>query len=220
MRPPRSAGIARRRDADQALAAALIAGDPGAAREAWTRLSPLVLRILRRFIVPGPDRQDLCQEVFLRFFARITELRDPRALRHFVTGICLGVAQNALRRARVRRAADLARAGALSGHPVAPPDLEAREAVRRFYRILAGARAEERALFVVRHVHQMELADIAAARGWPVITAKRRVARATRRVGLRMKRDPALAGYVERLLPPRRGENENNEHDNERKAIT
>jgi hypothetical protein len=47
----------------------------------------------------------------------------------------------------------------------------------------------------------MELAEIAAAQGWPLMTTKRRVARATRHVGLRMKRDPALAGYVERLLP-------------------
>ena len=82
------------------LAAALIARDREAPGQAWTRLSPLVLRLLRRYFGPGPDRQDLCQEVFLRFFTRIDELRDRTALRSFLIGICLGVAQNELRRAR------------------------------------------------------------------------------------------------------------------------
>src|SRR5262249_51305584 len=88
---------------DTALATALRARDRGAAVQAWVRFSPLVLGVLRRFFGPGPggnsaDRQDLCQEVFLRFFARIDELRDPGALRGFLMGIALGVAQNELRR--------------------------------------------------------------------------------------------------------------------------
>jgi RNA polymerase sigma-70 factor (ECF subfamily) len=197
-------GFARRHDTDASLAAALIAGEPGATRQAWTVLSPLVWRILRRYFGPGPDCQDLCQEVFLRFFSRIAELRDPPALRNFLIGICLGVAQNALRRARVRRAHDVAPADEAAHHPAAPADLEAREAVTRLYRALAGATTEDRALFVARYVEQMELSDIAAAQGWPLITTKRRVARTTRRIGLRMKRDPALAAYAERLLRSRR----------------
>jgi RNA polymerase sigma-70 factor (ECF subfamily) len=197
-----SARGASRRD-DGALAAALLAGEPGAAREAWTLLSPLVLKILHRYFGPAPERQDLCQEVFLRFFSRIAELRNPGALRTFLIGISLGVAQNALRRARVRRAIDLAPIDEIPELAAAPLDLEAREAVERFCRILARTGDEERALFVGRHVDGMELADIAAARGWHLTTTKRRVARATHRVGLRMKRDPALTGYVEHLLPCR-----------------
>jgi len=216
MRPSvTTAGIALRRHTDGSLAAALIAGDPGAAREAWTRLLPLVRRILRGYFGAGPDHQDLCQEVFLRFFSRIAELCDPGALRNFLIGICLGVAQNARRRARVRRAVDVALADDVPDHPVPPSDFEAREAAARLCRALAGAGTEDRALFVVRHVEQRELTDIAAARGWPLSTTKRRVARSTRRVGLRMKRDPALAGYVERLLPSRRCSNNNNNNERE-----
>jgi RNA polymerase sigma-70 factor (ECF subfamily) len=190
-----------RSEPDASLAAALVAGDRDAARTAWRRFSPVVLRILRRYFGPGPDQHDLCQEVFLRFFSRIAELRDRRALRSFLLGICLGVAQNALRRGRIRRAFVVMPAGELPEQPSGPCDLEAREAVTRFYRILVKVDARDRALFVVRHVEKMELADIAAANGWPLMTTKRRVARATRRVALKMKRDPALTEYVERLLP-------------------
>jgi RNA polymerase sigma-70 factor (ECF subfamily) len=186
-------------DDDASLAAALIARDREAPTQAWTRLSPLVLRLLRRYFGPGPDRQDLCQEVFLRFFSRIDELRDRSALRSFLIGICLGVAQNELRRARVRRWIFLTQSGELPDAPINGSDPEAREATLRVYKILDGVSAEDRTLFVTRYVEKMELAEIATAIGRPLSTTKRRLARATKRISARMSGDPALADYVDGL---------------------
>jgi RNA polymerase sigma-70 factor (ECF subfamily) len=183
-------------DDDASLAAALIAREHAAPAEAWARLSPLVMRLLRRYFGPGPDRQDLCQEVFLRFFTRIDELRDRSALRSFLIGICLGVAQNELRRARVRRWIFLTQSGELPDAPISGANPEAREAAARIYKILAGVSAEDRTLFVTRYVEKMEMAEIAAAIGRPLSTTKRRLARATRRITARMSGDPALADYV------------------------
>ena len=192
-------------DDDAALAAALIARERDAPGHAWARLSPLVLRLLRRYFGPGPDRQDLCQEVFLRFFNRIDELRDRNALRSFLIGICLGVAQNELRRARVRRWIFLTQSGELPDTPISGSDPEAREATARVYKILAGVSAEDRALFVTRYVEKMELAEIAEAVGRPLSTTKRRLARATRRITARMSGDPALAEYVDGLTASKAG---------------
>src|ERR1051325_11428135 len=186
-------------DDDASLAAALIARDRAAAAQAWSRLSPLVLRLLRRYFGPGPDRQDLCQEVFLRFFNRIDELRDKNALRSFLIGICLGVAQNELRRARVRRWIFLTQSGELPDAPINGSNPEAREATLRVYKILDGVSAEERTLFVTRYVEKMELAEIATAIGRPLSTTKRRLARATKRISARMSGDPALAEYIAEL---------------------
>src|SRR5262252_2537701 len=174
-------------DDDASLATALIARERDAPARAWTRLSPMVLRLLRRYFGPGPDRQDLCQEVFLRFFSRIDELRDRSALRSFLIGICLGVAQNELRRAKVRRWIFLTQSGEL-------PD--AREATAHVYKILSGVSAEDRALFVTRYIEKMELTEISEAIGRPLSTTKRRLARATRRIAARMSGDAALADYV------------------------
>jgi len=183
-------------DDDAALAGALIARDRDAPNRAWSRLSPLVLRLLRRYFGPGPDRQDLCQEVFLRFFSRIDELRDRNALRSFLIGICLGVAQNELRRAKVRRWIFLTQSGDLPDAPIGGSNPEAREATERIYKILAGVSPEDRTLFVTRYIEKMELAEIAESVGRPLSTTKRRLARATRRIAARMSGDPALADYV------------------------
>jgi len=188
---------------DAALAAALLARQRGAAVEAWTRFSPMVLGLLRRFFGPGPDRQDLCQDVFLRFFARIDELREPAALRGFVVSIALGVAQNELRRLRVRRWIRLTPGGELPEVATIGLDPEAREATSRLYEILERVSVEDRALFVTRYVEKMEIAELAAALNIPLSTAKRRLMRATRRISSKMKRDPALACYVDGLVSGR-----------------
>jgi RNA polymerase sigma-70 factor, ECF subfamily len=188
---------------EPSLVVALIARDPGAARLAWTRLSPLVMRVLRRYFGPGADRQDLCQEVFLRFFTRIAELRDHHAMRSFIIGICLGVAQNELRRAKVRRWISLTATGEPPDAPVSAWNPEAREAMARFYRLLERVSAEDRALFVTRYIEKMEVPEIAAALGMPLSTTKRRLTRAVRRIGAKMAREPALAEYVDGLLSGR-----------------
>jgi RNA polymerase sigma-70 factor (ECF subfamily) len=185
---------------DAALAAALLAHERGAAARAWSRFSPVVVGVLRRFFGPGADRQDLCQEVFLRFFARIDELREPAALRAFLVGISLGVARNELRRARVRRWIHLTERGDLPDVADVAWDPEAREAVIRFYALLERVSVEDRSLFVARYVEKMDIADVAAAHRMPLSTAKRHLARATRRIAAKMSRDPALARYVDALL--------------------
>jgi len=190
-------------DDDSALASALLARHPQAAEVAWTRFSPVAVRILRRYFGPGPDRQDLTQEIFLRFFARISELRNQSALRSFFIGICLGVAQNELRRVKVRRWISLTPTGDLPDVPLQGWNPEAREATTRLYRILGGVGLEDRTLFVARYVEKMDIPEIAAALGRPRSTIKRRLARVTRRVGARMSGDPSLAGYVDGLLPKR-----------------
>lgn len=190
-------------DDDSALASALLARHPQAAEVAWSRFSPVAVRILRRYFGPGPERQDLTQEIFLRFFSRIEELRNPGALRSFFIGICLGVAQNELRRVKVRRWISLTPTGELPDVPLAAWDPEAREATARFYRILDGVNAEDRALFVARYVEKMDIPEIAAALGRPRSTIKRRLARVTRRVGARMSGDPSLASYADGLTARR-----------------
>jgi RNA polymerase sigma-70 factor (ECF subfamily) len=186
-----------KQDDDAALAAALLAREPGAAAHAWTQLSPLVLGFLRRYFGPRADHEDLCQEVFVRFFSRIAELRVPQALRGFLLGICLGVAQNERRRANVRRAIALTPTGDLPDHACPDTDLEAREALARLQHILMQAAVEDRTLFVSRFIEDSPLSDIARDTGRPIGTVKRRVASARRRFASKMRRDPALAAYVE-----------------------
>jgi len=130
---------------------------------------------------------------------RLHELRDPDSLTAFIAGVALGVARNQARRARLRRMVGLTPTGEAPEVQVGAADMEARDGLRRFYAILDQASAEDRSLFVARFLEKMEMVEIATAHGLSFGTAKRRMARAIDRLGRRISRDPALAGYLERV---------------------
>jgi len=186
---------AGRKGDDRRLAIALLAGAPGAAGRAWKAFSPTVTRILGRHLGPGPDQQDLAQEVFLRLFARIRELRDEGALRTFVINISLGVAQNE-RRQRARRRLRLTRTGDLPEHPVDGADFEARQMLARCDRLLDCLGRDDRVLFALRHVEETPLAEIAAHLAWSRSKTKRRLARVVPRIQRLIQHDPVLAEYA------------------------
>jgi RNA polymerase sigma-70 factor (ECF subfamily) len=187
--------------AGAALVHAVRAGDRRACFFLWSRYANLVERLVRRFLGPGPDHQDVCQEVFLRIFRRIDELRDPAALHGFVVSVALGVARNEVRRRRIRSIVGLVPEEALPGSADSPSAGEAREALRALYRLLGTLSAEDRSLFVARFIEKMELAEVAAAHAMSVSTTKRRLARVLARVNARVAANPVLREYVGGIGP-------------------
>jgi RNA polymerase sigma-70 factor (ECF subfamily) len=180
---------------DEALVVAARAGDRQACRAIWEKHTGLVQRLVRRFFGPGPDHSDVCQEVFLRLFKRLSELRDPAALPGFIVSITLGVARNEVRRRRIRAIVGLSPTDELPNLTTPALSSEAREAVRALYRVLDQLGAEDRSLFVARYVEKMEMTEVASAHGISLSTAKRRIARLAQRVEARIKVEPALAEY-------------------------
>ncbi len=195
---------------DATLARAVAAGDEAAATAVWTRHAPLVRSVLRRSLGPYGDVEDAVQEVFLRFFRQVGELRDPSALRSFLVGIAMHVAVSALRRRRVRRWLRLTDSGVVPEPPAAAGrdrGDEAREAMRRLYAILDRLDDAGRLTFVLRHVEGLELAEVAEALSVSLATTKRRLAKVTARVLAMIERDPVLPEYARAMLAAR-GEGE------------
>jgi RNA polymerase sigma-70 factor (ECF subfamily) len=187
---------------DAALARAVAAGDEAAATAVWERYAPLVRGILRRSLGPYDDVEDSVQEVFLRFFRQVGELRDPGALRSFLIGIAMHVAVSALRRRRVRRWLRLTDTGVV---PEAPSEGgergdEAREAMRRLYAILDQLDHAGRLTFVLRYVEGLELSQVAEALDVSLATTKRRLAKVTARVLAMIERDPVLPEYARAMI--------------------
>jgi len=189
-------GQGRDADPDVALVEALRRGDAHAELAAWNRFATGVDQTLRRMLGPGPDREDLLQEVFIRFFRRIGTLREPAAVRGFLTGICIHVVRGEIARRRRRRWLSLTPTGDLPEPLPTHPDLEGREAVTRYYRMVDKLGGKERSFFVARTIEGMTLEEVAAAHDVSVSTAQRRITRASRRVAALVRRDPMLSQFV------------------------
>jgi len=181
---------------DAGLVRAARAGDRRACFAIWSKYAALVKRLVWRFLGPGPDYADVCQEVFLRIFKRLGELREPAALNGFVVSVTLGVARNEARRRRIRAIVGLVPEDVLPAAADFPGQGEAREAARALYLLLRTLSAEDRSLFVARFVEKMELAEVAAAHGMSLSTGKRRLARLVTRVNARLESSPVLMEYV------------------------
>ena len=178
---------------DAAIARILIEGDRRAPRIAWQRFAPMVHRMLKRAFGPEHEIDDMVQDVFLTLFQRVHTLREPHALRAFLISITAHTIRYNLRR---KVAIRWLRFGEPADAKATDADLDSREAVVRLYRILDRLGCDDRTAFVLRFMEGLELIEVSHALGVSLATAKRRLARAWRRVVSGAQRDSALVEYL------------------------
>jgi len=183
---------------DEELVRACLRHQAGAQAALWDRYYPIVRRLVSRASGPGRDVDDAIQEIFIRLFRKLPGLRDPASLRAFVLSITVRVIKSEQRAAWIKRWLGLSSDGETPDRADDPVDLEAREALARFYAILDGLSPRHRTAFVLRHVEGLELTEVAGALGISLATIKRWLPRIARRVFSQAQGDPVLAPYLAR----------------------
>jgi len=181
--------------ADADLVTAFCKGEDSAARAIWVRHAPMVFRLVERTLGPDADADDLTQDVFLRTFDKLRDLRDGGALRSFIYSIALRTLKWELRRRRVRRILHLTSTGQLPEVPIQGTDSEARQMLTRFYVLLDNLSVNERTAFVLRHMEGLKLEEVGAQMGVSLATVKRLVGRASTNVSTLVEADQDLSTY-------------------------
>jgi RNA polymerase sigma-70 factor (ECF subfamily) len=154
---------------DRVLVEASLRGDRSSQGTIFRRYHPLVRTIVCRSLGVR-DAPDVVQEVFMRLFRNLATLRDPEALKAFVTGISVRVVRSELRSRRVREIISYGDVDTPSGAA------ESSELVVGLYRDLAKLDDEARLAFILRHVQGMTLPEVAEYLECSLATAKRRLA--------------------------------------------
>ena len=160
---------------EAALIRGLCAGESSAERALLERYTAHVERILMRILGGHPELDDLTQEVFVRAFERLDELREPLALRAWLTAIAVFVARETIRKKQRRRWLVFLPVEATPEIEVPAASIDARAALRSFYEVVASLPADERIAFTLRFVEGMELSEIAEACEVSLSTVKRRL---------------------------------------------
>jgi RNA polymerase sigma-70 factor (ECF subfamily) len=186
----------RRSFTDADLVAAFVRAEDWASAAIWERFAPMVQRILYRGVGPGHDVDDLVQEAFLRLFRKLPSLRDGDALKSFVVAVTTRVLQTELRGRWLKRWLGLSDDGRVPDAAAPGVDLDAREALGRFYRLLDGLGPKQRAAFTLRYIEGLELTEVAAGVGVSLATIKRWLPRVTKRIYKQAERDPLLKAYL------------------------
>jgi RNA polymerase sigma-70 factor (ECF subfamily) len=174
----------------------LVARKPAAQRRLLATESGRVERILMRILGDARQIEDLTQEVFVRVFARVRDVREPAALRGFVASVAVFVAREAIRKKRRHKWLSFFSSDEVPD-VVATDDHEAREALGAIYRVLDSLDPDERVAFALRYIDGMELAEVAAACNCSLATVKRRIDRAGTKFAKLCKKDEVLVRWLE-----------------------
>lgn len=188
-------------DAD--LVGGLIGNRPEAQRLAVQRFSPLVRAILRRSLGHPNDIDDAQQEVFLCLFRRIHTLREPRALRGFITGIALRTILQERRRRRTFALITLDPEIDTVGVLTRRDEAVASYALIRLGKLILRLRERERKTFVLRFVQGMTASEIAKVLAISEATTRRSFTRAWHFVKMWAEQDAFLSDYFgdDQLMP-------------------
>ena len=189
----------RERFGDAELVAEVRRGSPHALRAVWERHAETVRATLHSSLGGDPAIDDLTQEVFVSFYRRAAQLRDPSALRSYLMGSAVRLAAVEKRsRSRRRRRLD-----ALASDPWGPkeqlPNVAGRDALRALRAILDHVSERPRMAFILRYVQDLSPPEVAVALGVSEATAKRAIAKGRDRVVRLARREVALQSYLGQL---------------------
>ena len=180
-------------DFDRELVVRAKTGDRSACEAIVEQFSPMVFRLISRFFRTREDVEDLAQDVFLKVFARIDQVRPDENFPGWLARVTVNTCYDELRKTRRRKVAletygpEMARE--LSVAPQEPDSLgKARLAVQQLDPKL-------RIPLLLKEVEEMSVEEIARMMGLTQTNVKVRLFRARKKLAS-MLDEPGRAGTV------------------------
>ena len=183
------------RPTDSELAAAFVAGRPGARDALLDRWLPQVLAWGARLGGPAVDAEDVAQDVFIVVINRLEDVRDLERFPAWLFGVTRKVVSQHRRRAWLRRWVPGASTETASD-ALGPEGIAAREELgRRVQALLERLPAAQREALVLCDLEERTIVEAAQLLGVPAGTVKSRL-RLGRERFRRLARAHALASFL------------------------
>jgi RNA polymerase sigma-70 factor (ECF subfamily) len=161
---------------DRELAAAVIIGDERAAVEFVRRYERLVTHIVFRMVFNETDREDLCQDIFLRVLKNLKRFRYESKLSTWIGQIAYNHCINFLKKKKAILFDDNTKAGTIeniAGESRTPDELvETSDLSESVQQEIAKLKMPYRTILTLYHVDEMSYAEIAEIMSMPEGTVK------------------------------------------------
>jgi RNA polymerase sigma-70 factor (ECF subfamily) len=183
---------------DREMVARVLAGDRDAFRELVHTHQRLVSHVVFRIVRDPRDREEVCQDVFIRVYQKLDQFAHESALSTWIARIAYRLSLNHLERRRIPLYDDLrpdetggSAVDQLPGTRASPLDEAEGAELRAFVR----ARVDElpvqyRTVVTLYHLEEMAVGEIAAVMDLPEGTVKSHLFRARR-----MLKEKLVASY-------------------------
>ena len=177
------------------------AGDAEAFRGLFTRHKNDVARLVYRMLNAPGDLDDVVQEVFVQVFRSLKDFRGQAKFSTWLHRVTVNVVLMHRRSARSRPVLAEEIPGELvADHTQTLPDdeVERRERMRAFQRLLARLADKKRIVFVLHELEGLSPSEIAEVVGAPVLTVRTRLFYARRELEAMLGEEPTLANLGDR----------------------
>jgi RNA polymerase sigma-70 factor (ECF subfamily) len=181
---------------DDAMVRRAAAGDADAFRALFVRHRSDVSRLVYRMLSAPADLDDVVQEVFVQVFRSLKDFRGQSKFSTWLHRVTVNVVLMHRRSARSRPVlteeapSDLV---ADEGQTLPDEDVERRERMRAFQRLLARLADKKRVVFVLHELEGLAPSEIADIVGAPVLTVRTRLFYARRELEEMLPEEPSLA---------------------------
>lgn len=183
--------------ANGSLLIGLMDGQREAAFEFCDKYGPRINRWVWRLMGADDEHDELVQQVYVGLFSSLPKLKNVDALDAFVDSVAIRTVRKEIRRRKYRKmffgsATNLdvdqtphGQSGFKDAH------------IRAFYRIVNELDADERVVFILKHIEGLTLIQIAKISGYSLRTAKRRLYSAMAKLKDKMMTEPILITLLE-----------------------
>jgi RNA polymerase sigma-70 factor (ECF subfamily) len=184
---------------NRSLIDGLMEGDRNAAFVFCDKYAPRINRWVWRLLGADRDHDEIVQQVYLGVFSSLPKLKDVLALDAFVDSIAIRTVRKEIRRRTYKRLLF----GSIEDGAV--DDMRDRSSplkeahIRGFYIVLNDLSADERVVFVLRHLEGLSMPEIARCGGYSLATTKRRLRKGTAKFKERALKETLLLTMLEEL---------------------
>ena len=172
-------------------------GDVGVAAAFYDRFAVKINRLVWRLLGADTEHDDVVNQVFVNILSSIKKLRHPEAFDDWICGIAVNTVRKEIRSRKYRRI--LVSVPEYQERKAEEGETEKQVLVRRVFKVLNTMKTEDRIAFILRYVEGNTLGEVAVSGGYSLATAKRRIARAKREFLKRVRKDTALASFIEEI---------------------
>jgi RNA polymerase sigma-70 factor (ECF subfamily) len=166
---------------DAELVARAIAGDRWSREMIYRRHANYLLGMTVRLMANRSEAEEVVQDTFIAGFEQLQTLRNPEALRAWLSQIAVSLVRRRMRRARLLRFLGLDRGAddaTLESLAASGVDPEGSAELALLDQVLRGMRTELRIAWMLRRVDGLELTEVASVCRCSLATAKRRIVEA------------------------------------------
>jgi RNA polymerase sigma-70 factor, ECF subfamily len=167
-------------DFDRELIVRAQAGDRTACEAIVDQFGPMVFRLISRFFRTREDVEDLAQDVFLKVFARIDQVKPDENFPGWLARVTVNTCYDELRKARRRKVAMETYGPEVASEPVTPPPEP--DSFGRARMALQRLDPKLRIPLLLKEVEELSIEEIARTMGLTETNVKVRLFRARKKL--------------------------------------